>query len=146
MHVVPKQFQNCKYVYIATDVVKLCNNWSVTTETIFFLIFYEFKAHRCGDVKTLLRYFLSRNFCPTQPGLVLNSYLITCVFERTQSHPALNNERINSFWHVATQNLGIINWLSHARYPAVIWTNADLRTISPLGINFSDICIQIDDF
>ena len=46
--------------------------------------------------------------------------------------------------HICVSNLAIIgsdNGLSPGRYQAIIWTNAGILSIGPLGTNFSDILI-----
>ena len=43
-------------------------------------------------------------------------------------------------------NIGSDNGLSPGRRQAIIWTNADILLIGPLGTNFSDISIDICSF
>ena len=43
-------------------------------------------------------------------------------------------------------NIGSGNGLSPVRRQAITWTNADLLPIRPLGINFSEIQIKIQNF
>ena len=48
--------------------------------------------------------------------------------------------------HICVGNLTIIgldNGLSHGRRQAIIWTNARIFLIGPLGTNFSEILIEI---
>ena len=42
--------------------------------------------------------------------------------------------------------IGSDNGLSPGRRQAIIWTNAGILLIGPLGTNFSEICIEIDTF
>ena len=51
--------------------------------------------------------------------------------------------------HICVNKLTIIgsdNGLSPGRRQAIIWTNAELFLIGPLGINFSEILIEILTF
>ena len=51
--------------------------------------------------------------------------------------------------HICVGNLTIIGWdngLSPARRQAIIWTNAGILLIGPLGTNFSEILIGIQTF
>ena len=51
--------------------------------------------------------------------------------------------------HICVGELTIIgsdNGLSSARRQAIIWTNAEILLIGPLGINFSEILIGIQTF
>ena len=51
--------------------------------------------------------------------------------------------------HICVSNLAIIgsdNGLSPGRRQAIIWTNAGLLLIGPLGTNFSEILIEILTF
>ena len=51
--------------------------------------------------------------------------------------------------HICVGNLTIIgsdNGLSPGRCQAIIWTNAGILLIGPLGTNFSEILIDIDTF
>ena len=51
--------------------------------------------------------------------------------------------------HICVGNLTIIasnNYLSPGRLQAIIWTNAGLLLIGPLGTNFSEILIEIITF
>ena len=51
--------------------------------------------------------------------------------------------------HVCVDKLSIIgsdNGLSPGRRPAIIWTNAGILLIGPLGTNFSEILIEIYTF
>ena len=51
--------------------------------------------------------------------------------------------------HICVSELAIIvsdNGLSPSRRQAIIWTNAGILLIGPLGTNFSDIAIEIDIF
>ena len=42
--------------------------------------------------------------------------------------------------------IGSDNGLSPGRRQAIIWTNAEILLIGPLGINFSEILIEINRF
>ena len=42
--------------------------------------------------------------------------------------------------------IGLDNGLSPGRRQAIIWTNAEILLIGPLGTNFSEILIEIDIF
>ena len=42
--------------------------------------------------------------------------------------------------------IGLHNGLSPVRCQAIIWTNAEILLIGPLGTNFSEICIGIQTF
>ena len=42
--------------------------------------------------------------------------------------------------------IGSDNGISHGRHQAIIWTNAGILLIEPLGTNFSEILIEIDTF
>ena len=51
--------------------------------------------------------------------------------------------------HICVGKLTIIgsdNGLSHERHQAIIWTNAGILLIGPLGTNFSEILIEIQTF
>ena len=51
--------------------------------------------------------------------------------------------------HICVSKLTIIgsyNGLSPSRRQAIIWTNAGILSIGPLGMNFSEILIEIDAF
>ena len=51
--------------------------------------------------------------------------------------------------HICVSNLTIIgsdNGLSPGRHQAIIWTNAGILLIGPLGTNFSEIQIGIQTF
>ena len=51
--------------------------------------------------------------------------------------------------HICIGNLTIIgsdNGLSPDRRQAIIWTNAEIMLIGPLGTNFSEILIKIHTF
>ena len=51
--------------------------------------------------------------------------------------------------HICVGNLTIIgsgNGLSPGRRQAIIWTNAEILSIGPLGTNFSEISIEINTF
>ena len=51
--------------------------------------------------------------------------------------------------HIWVSNLAIIvsdNGLSPGRRQAIIWTNAGVYLIGPLGTNFSEILIEIQTF
>ena len=51
--------------------------------------------------------------------------------------------------HICVSKLTIIgsdNGLSHGRLQAIIWTNAGLLLIGPLGTNLSEILIEILKF
>ena len=51
--------------------------------------------------------------------------------------------------HICVGNLTIIgsdNGLSPSQRQAIIWTNAGILWIGPLGMNFNDILIEIDTF
>ena len=51
--------------------------------------------------------------------------------------------------HICVSNLTIIgsdNALSPGRRQAIIWTNAGILLIEPLGTNFSEILIEINTF
>ena len=51
--------------------------------------------------------------------------------------------------HICVSKLSIIgsdNGLSPGRRQAIIWTNAGILVIEPLGTNFSDILIEIRIF
>ena len=51
--------------------------------------------------------------------------------------------------HICVSNLAIIgsdNGLSPGRRQAIIWTDAWILLIGPLGINFNEILIEIDIF
>ena len=51
--------------------------------------------------------------------------------------------------HICVSKLSIIgsdNGLSAGRHQAIIWTNAGILLIGPLGTNFSEISIQIFTF
>ena len=43
-------------------------------------------------------------------------------------------------------NIGSDNGLSPGRRQAIIWTNAEILLIGPLGTNFSEIVIEIQTF
>ena len=65
----------------------------------------------------------------------------------------INHSLILTHWtrvtHICVSKLGIIgtnNGLSPVRCQAIIWTNADLLSIGPLGRNFSDIYIRLPQF
>ena len=51
--------------------------------------------------------------------------------------------------HICVSNLttiGSVNGLSPGRRQAIIWTNAEILLIGPLGTNFSEILIEIPTF
>ena len=53
---------------------------------------------------------------------------------------------INSYASVNYANIGADIGLSPVRHQAIIWTNARLLLIEPLGTNFSDVLIEIHTF
>ena len=56
------------------------------------------------------------------------------------------NPALNSFRHICVSKLANIssdNGLSPGRRQAIIWTNARILLIGPLGTNFSEIWIEI---
>ena len=44
------------------------------------------------------------------------------------------------------KSIGLDNGLSPGRHQAIIWTNAGILLIGPLGTNFSEILIEIPTF
>ena len=42
--------------------------------------------------------------------------------------------------------MGSSNDLSHVQWQAITWTIADLLSIGPLGTNFSEILVKIQNF
>ena len=42
--------------------------------------------------------------------------------------------------------IGLNNGLSHGQCQAIVWTNAEVLLIGPLGTNFSEILIKIYTF
>ena len=51
--------------------------------------------------------------------------------------------------HICVRKLTIIgsdNGLAPSQRQAIIWTNAGILSIGPLGMNFSEILIEIDTF
>ena len=62
---------------------------------------------------------------------------------------SLNKPCLARFTHICVGNLTIIcsyNGLSPGQRQAIIWTNAGILLIGPLGTNFSEILIEIHKF
>ena len=68
-------------------------------------------------------------------------------YEARQSHRQLTHW--GRMMHICVRKLTIIGWdngLSPGRRQAIIWTNAGILLISPLGTNFNEILIGIHTF
>ena len=75
----------------------------------------------------------------------MHFFLSVCHFYST-SYPLTHCGRVT---HICVGNLTIIgsdNGLSPERRRAIIWTNAGILLIGPLGTNFSEILIEIQTF
>ena len=95
-------------------------------------------------LKTRITYefFLSAIFCNSI------EILLKCIFRRPT-----DNVSMLTHWgrvtHICVSKLSIIgsgNGLSSGRCQAIIWTNAGILLIGPLGTNFSEILIEIYTF
>ena len=88
-----------------------------------------------------------------------NSYLANCLLEKLPSltvrrlQNALCLGSVLTHWgrvtHICVSNLTTIgsdNGLSPGRCQAIIWTNAGILLIGPLGTNFNEILIEIHIF
>ena len=53
---------------------------------------------------------------------------------------------MTDIWVSRLSNISSDNGLSPGRHQAIIWTNAGILLIGPLGINFSEILIEIQAF
>ena len=99
----------------------------------------------CGCLKKKLAYHMLR--CPTWPRSGFR-----CVPSVVRVATRCVHVRL-THWvrvtHICVGKLTIIgsdNGLSPDRRQAIIWTNAGLLLIGPLGINFSEIFIEIQTF
>ena len=89
--------------------------------------------------------------CNSINGLSLGATLLSC-FTLTYLAP-LKKYSLLTHWgrvmHICVSKLTIIgsdNGLSPDRHQAIIWTNAGILLIGPLGTNFSEILIEILTF
>ena len=73
--------------------------------------------------------------------------LLSFYIEYTSVEPALTHwGRVTHICVGTNTNIGSDNGLSPARCQAIIWTNAGILLIGPLGTNFSEILIAIETF
>ena len=88
-------------------------------------------------------------------GVMMNIHTLwlCCVFFLLVSVFLVDSYDILTHWgrvtHICVGNLTIIgsdNGLSPGRRQAIIWTNAGILLIGPLGTNFSEILIEIPTF
>ena len=98
----------------------------------------------CNSKKCVLIGLL-RYFCQEQSSVSfskVSSY-------RVQSHAASNLTHWGRVTHICVSKFSILgsdNGLSPGRRQAIIWTNAGLLLIGPLGTNFNEMLIKIHTF
>ena len=83
--------------------------------------------------------------CYMLPGLMYSTYQELCA----QFWRCCVLTHWGRVTHICVGNLTIIgsdNGLSPGRRQAIIWTNAAILLIGPLGTNFSEILIEIDTY
>ena len=82
-------------------------------------------------------------------GNVINTSWSRDVFITSLDHGKIPLTHWGRVTHICVGNLTIIgsdNGLSPERRQAIIWTNAGILLIGPLGTNFSEILIEIQTF
>ena len=97
-----------------------------------------------GCCKNLIFFFLREN---------MNSSVLNCQYHDCwwpgEARGQGNNSHINSFKPVyvgKTTITGSDNGLAPTRRQAIIWTNAGMLLIGPLGINLSEILSKVHTF
>ena len=101
--------------------------------------------------------FIATNVCSRKSGTTfgdLPDWLSHLVFSPPPPPtPSSHSNHPLTHWgqvtHICVSNLTIIgsdNGLSPGRRPAIIWTNAGILLIGPLGTKFSEILIGIQPF
>ena len=78
-----------------------------------------------------------------------NKHFLSRKGSRNYSHVSQALTHWGRVTHICVSELTIIgsdNGLSPGRRQAIIWTNAGILLIGPLGTNFSEISIEIDTF
>ena len=78
-------------------------------------------------------------------------YLYVLIKISIQINPGdTKNTSLLTHWslvkHICVTNIGSDNGLSPGRRQAIIWNNAGILLIGPLGTNFSEILIEINTF
>ena len=106
----------------------------------------QFVPKRPNDNISALVQIMARRRTGGEPLFEAVMSQVADAYRRHSASELTNWGRVTHICVSKLTNIGSNNGLSPSRRQAIIWTNAGTLSIGPLGMNFSEIVIEIDTF